>query len=96
MGELLNIWTKVGAIGFFLIFIAYVVLKHIVPHWKDRDNKEQEFKRKQTERIQDREDGILQEVGGLIRQNIAQSEKMTDRMDALTEEIRQDIRQRRR
>lgn len=96
MKELIDAWGSVGLAGFIVLVLAYVLLWHLIPHWKAKDVREQEFKHRQSERIQEREDGILKEVASLIRQNVTQSEKMTDRMDVLTQEIRDEARDKRR
>lgn len=95
MEQLLNAYGKAGITGFLVIVFAYIVVFHVVPHCKERDNKNQEFKRKVQDRIQEREDGILKEVAGLIRQNVSESQKLAERVDVLTEIIRQEYRQKR-
>lgn len=96
MQELIPLFKQFGVWVSVLILIAYFLLRHLWPHWKSKDLKEQDFRHKQSERIQEREDGILKDVAGLIRQNISESQTMTQRMDVMTEEIRAEHRERRR
>jgi hypothetical protein len=96
MEGLTDAWLKVGVGGFLLILVAYAILWHIVPHWKAKDLKEQEFKHRQAERIQDREDGILKEIAGYIQQNIAESKALSARVDTVTDLVREEFRERRR
>ena len=88
VGELADAWLKVGIGGFTVLLLAYTLLWHVIPHWKAKDTKEQEFRHNQIKRVQDREDQIIKEMTNAIRENTVQSHIMGQHIESLTETVR--------
>lgn len=88
MQELANTYLAIGIAGFIIIIAAYILIKHVIPHWKEKSKNEQDFQHKQIERVQNREDQIIKEMTSAIRQNTEQSASVSNHLEALTQEIR--------
>lgn len=97
MESLLPLLEKYGVWVAVLAVIAYFLLKHWWPYWREQDSQERESKRNQIDRMLTLQEVSLKEMVEAIRANTRQSETVADQMEALTDttkELAGEIRRR--
>lgn len=96
MNELLPALKQLGPWAFVLLVAAYFLIWHLWPHWKAQNEREQEFRHNQVERVQEREDQMTAQMGALVKENTESNRALSIHVTALTEEIRSEFRTRRK
>lgn len=88
MEQLAPLLKEYGVWVAALAVIAYFLIKHWWPYWKEQDTAERLEKREQMNRMLSMQEGAIKEMTTAIHASTRQSETIADRMEALTEEIR--------
>lgn len=96
MNELVPILKQFGPWAFGLIVVTYFLIWHLWPHWKAQSEREQLFRHRQFERVQEREDQIGAQMASLIKENTESNKALSVHVTALTDEIRAEFRTRRK
>lgn len=88
MNELITVVQKLGLGAGILIIGAYVLIKHVIPHWKERAAAEQTFRHEQTRAIMRLQETSLKEMTDAIRTGVEADRALARHMEALTGEVR--------
>lgn len=88
MGEWAPVLERYGVGLAILAVLAYFMLRHWWPYWKEKDIKAATDRRDQLNRMLNFQEGTMKEMTEAIRANTRQSEKIAEHLDALTEEVR--------
>ena len=89
MNDLLPILKQFGIGVTISIMIAYFLLRHWWPYWKAKDERREQDRTKQVERMQTLVEVGTKEMTESLRANTRQSEKVSDHLEELTDEIRE-------